>query len=431
MAGRSGRRRVNSSSPLVDLDVVFADDEWLDGIATRPWTPRPTLSMVGAPERFRTERLSAEYASGTLLTRDPLTELFENWRDELSLAPLPEPPRLGDLGRVAEPPKVPAKRSLRPALAIAAAIAALLVGTASISSKDATPNSALWPVAAVFWPNRVASVESADRAYRELDLARAAIAEGRSEEAKLALFRATAELGTVEDLDGRDGIRQEVATLWSTVPPTAEQPANVTRSATTGRSQLDAAVTPSAAGVSAAAIAQPATAPMIVAAAPEPAVVVGNAGPGGAPAVQDPRPGSPDAGQVAPLSSVVEPATNPEPVVEEAPVALPPVAGTPPSEPPPSSTVEPPASSLPSTPPTPTAPAEPPAEVPASDPPSATEQSAPVPTPSDGVPLAVPADGEGDADTDASALDAVTDTASDAATDAASGDAAVESAGTN
>ena len=147
MAGRSGRRRVNSSSPLVDLDVVFADDEWLDGIATRPWTPRPTLSMVGAPERFRTERLSAEYASGTLLTRDPLTELFENWRDELSLAPLPEPPRLGDLGRVAEPPKVPAKRSLRPALAIAAAIAALLVGTASISSKDATPNSALWPVA--------------------------------------------------------------------------------------------------------------------------------------------------------------------------------------------------------------------------------------------------------------------------------------------
>ncbi len=85
MAGRSGRRRVDPSSPLVDLDVVFADDEWLDGIATRQWTARPTLSVVGAPQRFRTERLSAEYASGTLLTRDPLTELFENWRDELSL----------------------------------------------------------------------------------------------------------------------------------------------------------------------------------------------------------------------------------------------------------------------------------------------------------------------------------------------------------
>ena len=422
MAGRSGRRRVNSSSPLVDLDVVFADDEWLDGIATRPWMSPPTLSVVGAPHRFRTERLSAVYASATLLTRDPLTELFENWRDELALTPLPEPPRLGDLGGIGEPPKIPAKRSLRAALAIAAAIAALLVGTASISSKDATPNSALWPVATVFWPNRVASVESADRAKRELDLAQVALMEGRSVEAKLALFRATEALAGVEDLDGRDGIKQQVASMWLTVAPVVEQPATVTTSANEDRSQLPTVASPTAAGSSAAAVASSIAAPVIVAAAP--AVVADGAGAGIPPEAQGFWPVTPNAGPAAPPSSAIDPVTDPEPVVVESPVALPSVVTPPPTEPPPSSTVEPPAASVPSTPP---APAEPPGEVPASDPPPATEQSAPVPAPSDGVPLGVPAEDEGDADTDASALDAVPV----AATVAATGDAAAESAGTN
>ena len=37
MASRSGRRRVDHSSPLVDLDDVFADDALIDAIAAGPW----------------------------------------------------------------------------------------------------------------------------------------------------------------------------------------------------------------------------------------------------------------------------------------------------------------------------------------------------------------------------------------------------------
>ncbi len=130
--GRSGRRRQDHSSPLVDVDIVFADDRLIDRIAQSPWGPAERTSTGGAHRRDARRPAYSELA-----TADPLTELFETWRDELAADPMPALPRLRPtlVPQVAERP--PKRRSMRPALAIAAAIAALLVGTATIGSKNA------------------------------------------------------------------------------------------------------------------------------------------------------------------------------------------------------------------------------------------------------------------------------------------------------
>ena len=270
MAGRSGRRRVDPSSPLVDLDVVFADDEWLDGIATRPWMS-PTDAVEWSVRRIDSAPNGCPPSTPrrTLLTGDPLTELFENWRDELALAPLPEPPRLGDLGRDRRAAEASGQAlTARPHWRSPPRSRPCWSGRRRSARRTRRPTARSGPSPTVFWPNRVASVESADRANRELDLAQVALVEGRSEEAKLALFRATEALGGVEDLDGRDGIKQQVATsvVDRRCLPSNNLPLSPRRR-TTDRSQLPTVASPTAAGSSAAAVAQSSiAAPMIVAA---------------------------------------------------------------------------------------------------------------------------------------------------------------------
>lgn len=197
MAGRSGRRRVDPSSPLVDLDVVFADDALVDAISARTGS---------GPSR------------GSLLTADPLTELLESWQHELAGAPLPDLPSIQATVPIEQSP-TPPRRALRPALAIAAAIAALLVGSATISAKDATPDSALWAITEVLWPSRAQSVESVGHVQAALDEAKWALDDHRPQDAQIALLRATVELGNVDDVDGRSTMQEQVVTLWAQAAP--------------------------------------------------------------------------------------------------------------------------------------------------------------------------------------------------------------------
>jgi hypothetical protein len=214
MAARPGRRRLDHSSPLVDLDAVFADDALIDEIAARPWEP-------AARNRFAAGR-----GAGPVVTPsspDPLTDIFRTWRQELAERPLPSPPPLParQTSAVVAPSWVRPRRSrvLRPALSVAAAIAALLIGSTTVGSKDAVPGSPLWGIAQVLWPDRAESVASRFEVRDALLEARTALDAGNERDAELALLRATAELGNVDDIDGRGAMEQQVAALWVEANP--------------------------------------------------------------------------------------------------------------------------------------------------------------------------------------------------------------------
>ena len=218
MAPRSGYRRVGHGSPLVDLDVVFADDRLVDGIAeSRPASRDRSRPRHRAP-------------SG-----DPLMDLFQAWRNELTAIALPPAPdvrpmigpsigsvagsAIGPVNGLVPPTAGSGKRSLRPALAIAAAIAALLVGTATVGSRQASPDSALWAVTQVLWPDRALSVASQHNVKDALEQAQKALNNGRTQDAQLALLRAAVELGKVDDVDGRVDMQARVDELWRAAAP--------------------------------------------------------------------------------------------------------------------------------------------------------------------------------------------------------------------
>ena len=383
MAGRSGRRHVDPGSPLVDLDAVFADDALVDAIAGQAWGGDPVRLSKGPAART-----AAGSHHGGLLTADPLTELFEAWRSELAMTPMPAPPSAIRTSAPVQQRPPSRKRTLRPALAIAAAIAALLVGAASIGSKDAPRDSPLFALTTVLWPSRAVSVASADQVDAILVAARDAIKDGRTQDAQLALLQATVVLGSVDVLDGKDDRQQAVAAMWVEVAPQSPSGAQPRESVgssgpTSPGTKSDNAwmlSTPSAvlaaqtaAGTTAAG--QPAE---VQVAAPQPA------GP-----LIVPPPAATSALQVAlgagwPSSQAEPPPVVGEPVLTDTAAAVPsgaPVVSV--VESPPVVEATSAAPSVPPTPPAPTAPVDPPAEIPTSDPPSATEQSPPAPTPSE------------------------------------------------
>jgi len=379
MAGRSGRRRFDPGSPLVDLDAVFADDALIDAIAGQSWGGLPRFSGGSA------DRVAAGSSRGSLLTVDPLTDLFESWRQELAIAPIPAPPH--PLRTSAPVQRRPPSRSrtLRPALAIAAAIGALLVGAASIGSKDAPRESPLFALTQVLWPSRATSVASADQVDAILAEARTAILDGRTQDAQLALLNATVVLGSVDVVDGKGDKQQIVAAMWVEVAPQTVPAGTQPRSAvgarptTPGtRSSADNPTVhsgPSLANLAApsvgtSGIVQPTAPPLagpqvVLPQTPSTGVLQAAIGPGWSSSRAEAAP-SVDASTVTEMTAptvsgaTIAPAVDQSPVVEPTSVA-----------------------SVPSTPPPPTAPVDPPAEVLATDPPSATEQSPPAPTPSE------------------------------------------------
>lgn len=386
MAGRSGRRRVDPGSPLVDLDTVFADDALIDAIAGQTWG--------GDPARLTSSPLSRAGSSrGSLLTVDPLTELLELWRQELAVEPMPAPPDAFGAAAPVQRRPPSRRRTLRPALAIAAAIAALLVGAASIGSKDAPRESPLFVLTAVLWPSRVVSVASADQVDAILLEARAAIQDGRTQDAQLALLRATVVLGSVDDVDGKGDRQEVVAALWVEVAPqpspTGTSPNSATGTRPTTPGTRSAAASSTTQNTPLAILAAPPTDATTVAAQPAGAQVA--APQSGGQQIVPPAAPSTGAVQAAlgagwPTAAVTPPPVDGPAVTESAapsaaaaPVV--PVVTAPPVE---VTTAAPP--SVPSTPPPPTVPVDPPAEVTASEPPSATEQSPPAPTPSESSP---------------------------------------------
>jgi hypothetical protein len=348
---------------------VFADDRLIDRIAQSPWEPVERAPSAGGAHR----REAGRPAYSELATADPLAGLFETWRDELAANPMPPLPRLRP-ALVPQAAERPAKRrSMRPALSIAAAIAALLVGSATIGSKNAAPDSALWTITQVMWPDRVESVSSSNTARDAIAEAKTALKAGRSRDAQLALLKATVALGNVDGVDGLDDMQQQVQDLWVVASPTpkatATQPDGSSASTTAGTSSdlaTPLSSTPSAL----------APAPLVTASTTSPAAELAGGSVGApvppsapapvlVPALELPAPGS----DVDPSASV--PST-------EAPAASSAEQPTASEVPPPSSDAPAETTSLP-----PPEVVQPTAEVvlPASAGQSAPAQSAPAPTP--------------------------------------------------
>jgi hypothetical protein len=354
------------------VDVVFADDRLIDRIAQSPWGPAERTPSTGGAHR----RDGHRPAYSDLATADPLTELFETWRDELAADPMPALPRL----RPALVPQVadrPAKRrSTRPALAIAAAIAALLVGSATIGSKNADPNSALWGITQVVWPNRVQSVASVKTVKEQLKVARTALQAGRSRDAQMALIAATVELGKIDPVDGQDDMTRQVRELMVTA---SDQAAAATQA---GKSTSSSSATSSADLSTLAGTTAPSTlapAPLVTVTPTEPAAEL--AGGVGAPAtvaapIQSPA--------LVLVPALVAPQTTVEPsAAVPTNVAPGPSSAVPVTEsvvPPPASTDPPSSGETTSLPPPEPVQSSPEVAAPASVGQSAPEQSPPAPT---------------------------------------------------
>jgi len=214
MASRSGHRRVDHSSPLVDLDDVFADDALIDALAASPW------GAAGHPQRLVQ---ASDGRHATPATAEPLVELFDNWRLELAQQPIPDLPPLPKAVVVSGGPRP--RRPHRPALAVAAAIAALLVGSTFVGSRQAAEGSALWNVTAVLWPDRVESVASRNRVQTAIEVAQVALNEGRPADAQAALLGASFEIGKVDDADGRQDLQSSLEGLWKQAAPAGSPPA--------------------------------------------------------------------------------------------------------------------------------------------------------------------------------------------------------------
>lgn len=214
MARRPGRRPVDPDSPVVDLDRVLADDSWIDQVRRDRWTIGQSTGGTGA------NRASGGHRSR--IEGEPLFDLLDEWRTELTHRPLPPVPTV--VGPVSRPVsgsrRVRRPRSLRPMLAVAAAIGAVVVGSATIGAADADPDSPFWPVTRALLPDRAASMESAGAARTSLDEARTALGSGRTREAQAALWRAADELRILPRGAEHNHLQQDLVALWVAAAPT-------------------------------------------------------------------------------------------------------------------------------------------------------------------------------------------------------------------
>ena len=179
----------------IDLVAVQADDELINALAAG----------------FAVPTTDAAYG-GDYRADDQVVALLSAWRVDVAEEPIPE---LIDLetavaavqaGIKAARPRRPRPsgrtRHLVP-VAAAAALLVLSVGSLSIGSANAEPDSVLWPVSEVLFSERAVSVEAAVRVSDKIDSAKLALNEGKPEVAKQDLAQAQRDIQSVRPQEGR------------------------------------------------------------------------------------------------------------------------------------------------------------------------------------------------------------------------------------
>ncbi len=142
------------------------------------------------------------------------------WRAELDagIPALGAGPCASILASRPDQPREPARsgmtgRAARLLVAALAAVVLVLAGGGVLAAADAGPDSLLWPITEVVYPDRVPSARAAQEAHHRLASARSALSAGRLDAARADLAAAEALLGKVAG--GPDGarLRADIARL--------------------------------------------------------------------------------------------------------------------------------------------------------------------------------------------------------------------------
>ncbi|GAA3841987.1 hypothetical protein GCM10022243_05480 [Saccharothrix violaceirubra] len=189
--------------PGDDLAGIRADDALLDALGGR----------VGDQDES--------------LVDDELNALLLAWRREVHSKPVGE---LVDVDTAAatiaaaRPQQRGRHRFLIP-LASAAAILAIAFTGVSLVARDALPGDTLWGLTKVLYSEHARSVEAAVAVRTDLDTARAALRDGRVDEARDLLDKAGASLPSISADDGKADLTQTHTSLMqeltSTPAPTS------------------------------------------------------------------------------------------------------------------------------------------------------------------------------------------------------------------
>lgn len=189
-----------------DLSGIQADDALLDALGGK--SPELSSSMVD----------------------DELNALLLSWRREVDRQPY------GDLvdtdtavATIAAARHTPhSKHRFLIPLASAAAVLAIAFTGVSLVARDAQPGDTLWGLTRVLYSEHARSVEAAVAVQFDLDVARAALRDGRISEAKDALAKAEAVLPKVSEGDRKADLSQKheslVQELTSTSPTSPSIP---------------------------------------------------------------------------------------------------------------------------------------------------------------------------------------------------------------
>jgi Anti-sigma-D factor RsdA to sigma factor binding region len=179
-----------------DLSMVHADDEYLD--------------LLGG----------ADLDDIDGLPDDQLSALLMSWRRDVETEPIGDlvDPKLASV--TVHAARMRRKRRPRVLVPIAAAAAVLAIAFASIglAARDAQPGDTLWALAKVLYSEHTRSVEAAEAVRADLREAKAALTEGRVDEAKSKLEDAHAALPTVSTEDGQKDLEKQHASLVAQLP---------------------------------------------------------------------------------------------------------------------------------------------------------------------------------------------------------------------
>ncbi|MET3804835.1 hypothetical protein ABIB25_001831 [Nakamurella sp. UYEF19] len=193
--------------PIVDdLSMIAADDQMLDLIASG----RSDFGDV-----FATLPMASGYPRPVHHPTGVLEPLLITWRCELAEAPLPATPCPPVLVRVMRAPAdKPSRRAIRPMVAAAAAICALLLGSTAVGARSAEPGDPLWALTQVLYSSHAKSVEAGIKADNSMETARSLLKDGDAPKALVALTSASGDLERVELGADRQRLQTKYDTLW-------------------------------------------------------------------------------------------------------------------------------------------------------------------------------------------------------------------------
>ncbi len=201
--------------PIVDdLSQIAADDQLLDSIAAGR-TDFADLFDVLAP-LSPSESYPSTGPQSPRVVVGSVAPLLATWRSEIVSPPMPVLPPLAVVKRVMSGPPTRSRQALRHILGVAAAICALLLGSAAVGAHSAQPGEPLWGLNVVLYADHAASVKAGMQAKANMSNARALIAKGIDvQEVRKLLISAQGNVEEVSPSDGKQVLQKDLAQLFT------------------------------------------------------------------------------------------------------------------------------------------------------------------------------------------------------------------------